>query len=140
MKWEEHYNAFKKYLLENKTETPPSDETTDMANSSKKDKSKMPEDLATWAKKQRREYAKFDKQEKCTITRSRIDKLEALDFDWSESSAADATFELKIQQLQDFRTAHGHVKVPKIHKPNPALGRWVARMREVSDMIKLHDS
>jgi len=92
VKWEEHYNAYTKHILENgngnipqdlddKSEKPSvdSDETVgiasaaatatatatttaaDISTTSEKDKPKikMPDDIATWVKKQRREYKKI---------------------------------------------------------------------------------
>ncbi len=129
-KWEKHFNAYKTLHHDTKSTTPHPKGDQGVSKIGM-NKIKLSGDLNTWARKQRREYEKFERGEKCTITRSRIDKLDALNFNWSESaSAADMTFEEKIDQLKSFHCAHGHSKVPKIYKPNPSLGRWVARMRE----------
>lgn len=138
-KWEKHFNAYKALIIQHTSNVRQRDKSSGPdIKSSSSNKVRLSGDLNTWARKQRREYQKFEKGEKCTITRSRIDKLDALHFDWNDStSAADVTFEEKIGQLKKFYGVHGHSKVPKIHKPNPSLGRWVARMRE---QYRLHES
>ena len=86
------------------------------------------DEMLSWIKKQRREYEKFEKSEKSTMTRSRIDKLDSINFTWYDTNI-DPKFDAKIKELKAYKMVWGHVMVPKVHPQNKALGRWVGRMR-----------
>lgn len=79
-----------------------------------------------WLKKQGYEYMKFEKGEKSSMTRARIDLLASVGVALESGNNA---FEMRIKQLKTFKSKYGHVQVPKLYKPNPSLGRWCARTR-----------
>jgi hypothetical protein len=78
-----------------------------------------------WLKKQGYEFSRFEKGEKTSLTRARIDLLDSIGVSFEENTAFDA----RIKELKAFKAKFGHVQVPKLYKPNPGLGRWCARTR-----------
>jgi hypothetical protein len=79
-----------------------------------------------WLKKQGYEYSRFEKGEKSSMTRSRLDLLESIGVTFEGGNSA---FDARVKELKAFKAKYGHCQVPKLYKPNPGLGRWCARTR-----------
>ena len=47
------------------------------------------------------------------------------------SVSAASTWMDRVQELLQFSQAHGHTRVPKRYKENPALGNWVNKQRQL---------
>jgi len=64
-------------------------------------------------------------------------KLDALGFEWEPPGwhtdvllqIQEAQWQSKYEQLAAFKEAHGHSRVPKNWKENPALGQWLQKQR-----------
>ena len=87
------------------------------------------EDLFDWTIRQ-----KWSKE---TLTIHQVKKLESVDFDWSVSERNMATWETMYKELEKFKDAFGHVKVPQDYRDNLKLGRWVGSQRRYKTEGKL---
>ena len=76
--------------------------------------------LANWVGVQRTTY----KEKK--ISQERINKLEALGFDWDPITSA---WEEMFANLCRFKEENGHCNVPATYSENVALGSWVTNVR-----------
>ena len=133
--WSRHYEDYRQHVL-NYTE---SKSTSNPSNSNNNSNSPSPDvaekalsyELKGWVRRQRNEYAKFERAEKTSLTRQRIEKLDAINFQWdnAHNDITDPKFLDKLQDLKAFKKQNGHLEVPKIYPANKPLGRWVARQR-----------
>eukprot|EP00557_Chaetoceros_sp_GSL56_P014293 CAMPEP_0176477218 /NCGR_PEP_ID=MMETSP0200_2-20121128/496_1 /TAXON_ID=947934 /ORGANISM="Chaetoceros sp., Strain GSL56" /LENGTH=220 /DNA_ID=CAMNT_0017872995 /DNA_START=792 /DNA_END=1451 /DNA_ORIENTATION=+ len=89
--------------------------------------------LGVWAANQRREYQKWYRGEITSITKERIDLLNAIGFDWNPW---DTKWKTRIKQLKEYRKENGHCMVPVNYEKNPKLGRWVATQRKYYNLYK----
>jgi hypothetical protein len=83
--------------------------------------------LATWVRKQRRQYNLHLEGKESHISLSRIQALESLGFEWSNGYAT--SWEARLSELADYRKIHGHCNVPTRYSKNPKLGTWVTNQR-----------
>ncbi|MEI8375981.1 MAG: helicase associated domain-containing protein [Planctomycetota bacterium] len=60
------------------------------------------------------------------LTEDRVRRLNGLGFCWER----EVTWEQRIRDLKAFKKIHGHCNVPCVYPPNPALGHWVANLRQ----------
>jgi hypothetical protein len=64
------------------------------------------------------------------MTEERIRELESIEFEWGTSKARVASmWNIRIQQLCEFKAEFGHCLVPNQYATNPKLGRWVSKQR-----------
>jgi len=85
--------------------------------------------LGVWVNKQRAEYKLFKEGKKSSMTKERIQALEAVGFIWAKRRKGQPTWDLKFDELTDYRQEHGDCLVPTKYAENPALGRWVSTQR-----------
>lgn len=89
--------------------------------------------LSAWVVRQRSEYAKFRQQEPSSMTVERIRKMQQLKISLSakkqvtSKSLRDERWTLRLNQLRDFKTKHGHLNVPVTET---SLGPWVYSIRQ----------
>ena len=67
------------------------------------------------------------------LAEERVRRLDALVFSWER----EVPWEQRIHDLKAFKKKHGHCNVPHKYQPNPALGRWVDRVRKARKQCKL---
>eukprot|EP00978_Attheya_sp_CCMP212_P006984 scaffold16309_cov46-Attheya_sp.AAC.2 len=91
--------------------------------------------LGLWVSKQRTEYSVWKSQKgKASITPERIRLLKQLGFVWDASLmpstlSHDQQWNMRYQELEEYKAEHGNCLVPKRYPPNPALGYWVDTQR-----------
>ena len=61
--------------------------------------------------------------------RDRINRLEAIGFNWETNSDFGKVFEERIKDLQKYKDEFGHCDVPGKYSDNRGLGNWCIRMR-----------
>ena len=89
--------------------------------------------LGTWVKCRRREY----RHGRLKLCESTMAQLAAVGFDWNgmgwEALKRERAWEAAFKQLQAFKKAHGHCKVPPSYPKSAgvALGKWVIDQRQV---------
>lgn len=83
--------------------------------------------LARWCVRQRREYQHLNMGEKSSMTEEKIAALKSVNFDFDPS---ETTWNLRIQQLMDYKKQYGDCMVPAQYEANPQLGRWVNTQRK----------
>jgi len=83
--------------------------------------------LGHWVSNMRKEFRKRKDGKQSSITVERIAALNNLGFDWVVINEA---WEIRLEELRDFRQTYGHCRVPKIHLENLTLGHWVSYMRK----------
>jgi hypothetical protein len=82
--------------------------------------------LAAWVANQRRQYKSHQEGKTSPMTSLRIQALESLGFEWN---CFDATWEVRLSELNDYRKIHGHCSVPTRYSENAKLGKWVNTQR-----------
>ena len=85
-------------------------------------------ELGSWVNNQR------SKRGTKRLSPDRIERLDALGFEWGPRVAA---WEEKFTELQDFKDRHGHCNVPAAYTENPELGIWVSRQRKLRKTNRL---
>ena len=96
--WMNHYNKLKEYWHLN--------------DKSYKNLKVSPQysSLSSWIVRQRRENQNFKLGEKSTMTKDRIELLDRIDFDWSPR---DTNWNIRIQELIEYKTLYGDCLVRK---------------------------
>jgi len=82
--------------------------------------------LNLWIKEQRRHYALMVQGKPSHMTEERAAKLRSIGFCWD---AYEATWCLRLGELEDFKRKNGHCLVPRNCKDAPKLAEWVIRQR-----------
>ena len=80
--------------------------------------------LGSWVSKQRQDYKKKG------LTQDRIDKLNAIGFDWNRDMQWDIQWDNKFAELVKFKEENDHCNVPGRYDKNPSLGSWVSAQRQ----------
>jgi hypothetical protein len=83
--------------------------------------------LAKWVSTQRSQYMLHRKGKPSSMTLSRIQILESLDFEWERFGGP---WDDRLSELADYRKVHGHCKVPQRYSENVRLGTWVSTQRK----------
>eukprot|EP00956_Cyclotella_meneghiniana_P029713 scaffold72819_cov62-Cyclotella_meneghiniana.AAC.1 len=78
-------------------------------------------DLDNWVKKQRHYYKLYERQQPSPLTSTRYQRLKAIGL-----ISAPNKWELKYQELKQYKIQHGHADVPIHHK---GLGIWCLNQR-----------
>lgn len=86
--------------------------------------------LGKWVKNQRKDYKLREKGKKSAMTDGRIALLEEVGFEWAVERKDHDKWELRCNELKEFKRKHGHCKVPTKCKDNPQLGQWVDTQRQ----------
>eukprot|EP00586_Coscinodiscus_wailesii_P020595 CAMPEP_0172508584 /NCGR_PEP_ID=MMETSP1066-20121228/213096_1 /TAXON_ID=671091 /ORGANISM="Coscinodiscus wailesii, Strain CCMP2513" /LENGTH=94 /DNA_ID=CAMNT_0013286619 /DNA_START=624 /DNA_END=908 /DNA_ORIENTATION=+ len=63
------------------------------------------------------------------MTTERLVALEKLGFTWNSQTIFDRAWMNKLKELQAFKAREGHCDVPRNHKLNLSLGKWVDNQR-----------
>jgi len=86
--------------------------------------------LGHWMSRQRRQYRLHQEGKPSPMTEVRIRELESLGFDWGTSKTALASmWNVRFQQLCEFKEQFGNYVVPFNYTANPQLGQWVSHQR-----------
>jgi superfamily II DNA or RNA helicase len=78
-----------------------------------------------------------------TLPSDRLAKLEAIGFVWASDQRAgkdglSGVWQVRFDQLRQYKEEHGSCSVPIQWKENPALGRWISQQRQLRKNGKLH--
>lgn len=111
--------------------------------------------LGHWVDKQRQYYRLLQIQKNSTDTDnstkisfsplllSRIQKLDAIGFQWSAkhkmNAPRDRLWYERRNDLMEYKQKHGNCLVPLRYKSNPKLGRWVSTQRQQYHLKKLQE-
>jgi len=91
--------------------------------------------LGKWVTLQRTEYWLFQKGKHSRMTEERINKLDAIDFDWSPG---ESKWNLRYEHLQKYKKDNGYCRVPTSYAVDGvALGNWICSQRH--EYRKLQD-
>eukprot|EP00980_Cylindrotheca_fusiformis_P023471 scaffold10507_cov128-Cylindrotheca_fusiformis.AAC.4 len=82
--------------------------------------------LRNWIKRQRQEYRSFTAGEPSPMTLQRIEKLNAIGFEWEPRTAL---WMDKYDAMHQYWSEHRHTKLPRGDKRYRYLKRWCARQR-----------
>ena len=85
--------------------------------------------LSLWCMNQRQEYRKCGEGKKHKLTEERIEKLNSIGFVWVVKGHDTVSWELRFNQLKEYKAEHGHCNVPQNYKKNAKLAEWVEKMR-----------
>jgi hypothetical protein len=83
--------------------------------------------LAKWVNNQRCQYRFHLEGKPSSMTNFRIQALESLGLKWSVRVTA--TWEVRLNELADYRKIQGHCNVPTHYSENIELAHWVAKQR-----------
>jgi hypothetical protein len=67
-----------------------------------------------------------------TLNNERKDRLTRIGVLWNEY---DTNWELRFQQLLEYKEIKGHCNVPQKFSPNPQLGHWVMHQRQTRKIL-----
>lgn len=79
--------------------------------------------LAEWVIKQRKDFKNKEKR----LDAGKIKKLNDIAFNWGTIQRV--SWEYRYKELKEFKSEHGHCRVPQRWKENSALANWVAIQR-----------
>lgn len=94
--------------------------------------------LGTWVNKQRMEYKLLMDGVKSSMTKERIESLEAAGFKWAKRKGSH-TWHEKYQKLLEYKEKHGDCLIPTKYSKDMALGRWVSTQREQYRLYMTND-
>ena len=86
--------------------------------------------LGIWVNKQRMEKKQLDLGEKVAMTSDRVKLLEKVGFVWAKKKGEHA-WQVRYDELVEYRKRHGHCNVPTKNSSQKALGRWVSTQRSM---------
>lgn len=84
--------------------------------------------LGIWVNKIRMEKKRFDRGERSSLSRGRIEKLNQLNFCWGNNKG-DEKWEEHFQSLVQYKEFNGHCNVRTKSCTHPSLGRFVSTQR-----------
>ena len=84
--------------------------------------------LAVFVTDQRRQHRLRQEGKTSQMTDERKSKLDALNFEFSIRERVG--WDHRLDELVQYKDAHGNCEVPQSYAPNKALGKWVAKQRE----------
>ena len=88
--------------------------------------------LGRWVEVQRKEYKKWQKNERSGLTAEHIQKLEEIGFVWSVTCEWDVRF----KELTEYQQATGNCMVPRNYPQNQPLAYWVGHQRKEMSNIR----
>lgn len=78
---------------------------------------------------QRQMYSKLVHGHETTLTTERIRLLNSIRFKWTLKKTECLKWEERFEQLKQFHTRHGHIRIPQKLDESPGLGNWVLEQR-----------
>ena len=86
--------------------------------------------LGPWVSKQRFLYRENTEEKPTSKKAERIRALDGIGFDWGTSKTElTSMWNVRLEQLCEFKAQFGHYLVPKQYSVNPKLGMWVSKQR-----------
>lgn len=121
-RWHQRYEELKAYKREHGTPNVPSDY-------------KANQQLARFCQTQRYQYKRLRDSNgvggtKSSLTKEKINLLEALGFDWVIEDAHEVKWKQRFDLLKEYKEKNGDCLVPFKYPANKTLGFWVATQRE----------
>lgn len=92
--------------------------------------------LGHWVMTQRRQFNLMKKNKPSSMTVERIKLLNDLDFSWSIRIDPEKMWNLRYEQLQEYKKKRGDCLVPQRFAGNPKLGTWVNTQRRHYKLMK----
>ena len=87
--------------------------------------------LRNWVSTQRAKYRLHQEGKASLLTTERIRELESIGFDWEARKTDLASiWNMRFQQLCEFKDQFDHYLVPVKYSANPKLGEWVSNQRQ----------
>mmetsp|Transcript_15771 Transcript_15771/g.23232 ORF Transcript_15771/g.23232 Transcript_15771/m.23232 type:complete len:529 (-) Transcript_15771:1082-2668(-) len=94
--------------------------------------------LGSWVSTQRRQHKLLTLGQKSSMTRERVEKLEAIGFAWATSDPRHVPWEQRYKELIKYSMEHGgSTLVPIGYKENPQLANWVSTQRQEMRLLKI---
>ena len=84
--------------------------------------------LGEWVTDQRRQYKNKLAKKPNSLTNEREQKLNKVCFTWIMRNRVG--WDLRYQELAEYKEINGHCMVPQHYEENKALGKWVSKQRE----------
>jgi len=85
--------------------------------------------LGKWVSHQRTQYRLLRQGKTSQMTTERIGKLEDIGFVWNACPGRSNTWNLKFDELMEYKWKRGDCNVPREYEPNKQLGIWVNEQR-----------
>lgn len=70
------------------------------------------------------------------LSQAMIEELDRLGFQWTVKGSIHKSFQEYINELQEYKSRHGHCDVPFKCSENPSLGYWCANLRRAYNRIQ----
>lgn len=93
--------------------------------------------LGRWVSTQRRHYKALQAgQDSNLMTQEHIDSLESIGFVWVTRDPRHVPWEVRVQELLQYKHEHGDCLVPSSCTKNPKLSNWVSNQRQEWKLLK----
>ena len=80
--------------------------------------------LGNFVNRQRTEYRKLQQGKASSMTTSKIQQLDRVNFLWSVREGGHASWESRLGELHQYQYTNGHTNMPKNYPLNPSLGSF----------------
>jgi len=109
--------------------------------------------LSTWLFAQRQQKRLLDENQHSKLNNEKVKLLEDIGFVWRaklskewkdkdrhrKQMMLEESWQLQFKKLGVFKQKHGHTRVPKVYKCDPALSNWVFRQRAFHNKVGKED-
>ena len=113
-RWDEHYQRLLRYKAEHGHCVIPQNYPKDLIA------------LARWCRRQRHQYKRKKQNKSSSMSDTRQRLLDQAGFVWDPQTDV---WEIRFQELKDYKRRHGDCNVPARYPLNPQLASWVKRQR-----------
>ena len=111
--WDKHFRGLLQYKKKHGNCQIPQNYAEDLA-------------LARWCRRQRHQYKLKRLNKNTSMSDKRQSLLERAGFIWDPQTDV---WEIRRQELEEYKRVHGHCNVPSRYAENPQLAAWVKRQR-----------
>lgn len=93
--------------------------------------------LGPFVRKQRSQYALYEKGKKCHMTEDRMKQLDVMGFVFlagprlpERDPSKNKSWDERFTEMLEYKETYGHTKIPQKYKDSPTLGQWVHMQRK----------
>ena len=94
-------------------------------------------ELYVWCCNQRQQYRQFMEHGSSSLTPERVELLKSIGLFEQSASVQKSTWNVRLNELREYKRQHGHTNVPRHYNVNLKLGRWVDTQRTSYRLLKL---
>ena len=89
-----------------------------------------------WVTEQEKQCSLLKEGENSSITKDRVQSLREFGFDWMRKEQTNSTWDIRLQQLAEYKKEFGNSNVPSRYKKNKQLGLWVKEQKRQCRLLE----